>query len=95
MAMGRDCAAHKHREDVPLEVHHVHPVGDGGPNVKTNRVSVCSNAHGAIHDLLDKGRKVAGGPNALPWLVRIRYGRGVRKLAQAGWDAIHAIKRTA
>lgn len=90
MAMGRDCAAHHHREDVPIELHHVWPVGDGGPNIKANRVSVCANAHSSIHDLLDKGRKIAGGPAALPWRVRLRYGQGVRRIARAGWDAIHA-----
>lgn len=90
MAMGRDCVAHVHREDVPIEVHHVWPKGDGGPDVKTNRVRVCANAHSSIHDLLDKGRKVLGGPAGLPWSVRHRYGRKVRQLAQAGWDAIAA-----
>jgi hypothetical protein len=46
-AMGRRCAAHNHREDVPLEVHHVWPTGKGGPDVAWNRVTVCANAHGA------------------------------------------------
>jgi 5-methylcytosine-specific restriction endonuclease McrA len=81
--MGRGCAVHRHREDVPLEVHHIWPLGDGGPNTASNKVTLCSNAHSAVHDLLAKRRK---GP--VPWPVRRRYGPGVRHLAEDGWRAI-------
>lgn len=84
--MGRNCWAHRHRDDVPLEVHHVWPVGSGGPNVAPNRVTICSNAHSAAHDLLAKMLR-ADTPK-LPWRVRIRYGRRVRRLAEAGYAAI-------
>lgn len=84
--MGRECWAHRHRDDVPIEIHHVWPVGSGGPNVKANRVAVCSNAHSAVHDLL--GRMVRAGTDRLPWTVRRRYGRKVRRLAAAGFQAI-------
>ncbi len=89
--MGRDCAVHRHREDVPLEVHHIWPMGDGGPDKAHNRVRLCANAHGAIHDLIDKGRKVKG-PGNLPWLLKRRYGRKVRQLAATGWAFIAAAK---
>jgi 5-methylcytosine-specific restriction endonuclease McrA len=85
MAMGRDCFAHRHREDVPLEVHHIWPTGNGGPNIKPNRVSLCANAHSATHDLLTRTLR-AGRP--LPWSVRRRYGRKIRRLAAAGFTAI-------
>jgi hypothetical protein len=86
--MGRTCWAHRHRDDVPLEVHHVWPVGAGGPDVKANRVTVCSNAHSATHDLLAKMMKA--GTDRVPWLVRIRYGPKVRRLARAGFAATQA-----
>jgi hypothetical protein len=87
MAMGRDCWCHRHRDDVPLEVHHVWPLGNGGPDIKANRVSVCSNAHSATHDLLSRMVKSGG---RVPWTVRIRYGRRVRQLAATGYAAIQA-----
>ena len=82
-AMGTSCWAHHHRELVPIEVHHVWPVGDGGPNVAFNKIPLCSNAHSAAHDLLDKLRK-----GNVPWTVRRRYGRKVRRVAEAGYTAI-------
>lgn len=86
MAMGRNCWAHVHRDDVPLEDHHVWPLGNGGPNVKANRLRVCSNAHSSTHDLLAK--MLAAPAGRVPWRVRIRYGRKVRCLAAAGYQAI-------
>lgn len=88
MAMGRTCWCHTHRDDVPLEVHHIWPLGSGGPDIKANRVTVCSNAHSATHDLLAKMLKA--GTSSLPWYVRIRYGSKVRRLAAAGFAAIQA-----
>lgn len=84
--MGSDCWAHVHLSHVPLEDHHVWPLGDGGPNVKANRRRLCSNAHSSTHDLLDKMRKTEGG--AVPWTVRRLYGWRVRRLALAGYQAI-------
>lgn len=84
--MGRTCWCHRHREDVPLEVHHVWPVGSGGPNVAANKVTICANAHSSVHDLLLRMLKSADG--TVPWLVRRRYGRKVRALATAGYTAI-------
>jgi 5-methylcytosine-specific restriction endonuclease McrA len=83
--MGRDCWAHHHRDDVPLELHHVWPRGEGGPDTKANRVSVCSNAHSSTHDLLTKMMKAH--TQDIPWRTRMRYGRKVRRLAVAGYLA--------
>ncbi len=84
--MGRECWAHRHREDVPIEMHHVWPKGQGGPDTKNNKKALCSNAHSATHDLLSKMQRA--GTHRLPWLVRRRYGRKVRQLADAGFKAI-------
>lgn len=89
--MGRACWAHRHRDDVPMELHHVWPKGNGGPDAKPNRVMLCSNAHSSTHDLLTK--MLRAGTPGLPWAIRRRYGRRVRRLAAAGFQAIttHAI----
>lgn len=87
-AMGTTCAAHNHRELVPLERHHVWPLGEGGPDTSANIAVVCSNAHSATHDLLAKMLK---GP--VPWTVRRRYGLRVRGLAKRGYDQILAENR--
>lgn len=92
-AMGRTCWAHRHRDDVPLEVHHVWPLGNGGPNIAANKVTICSNAHSAAHDLLAKMLK-ADTPR-IPWKVRIRYGYRVRRIATAGFTAIKTRRVTA
>lgn len=84
--MGTTCWAHTHREMVPMEDHHIWPLGEGGPNVKPNKVRICANAHSATHDLLAKMLKAGSG--SVPWPVRRRYGRKVRRLAAAGYQAI-------
>lgn len=99
MAMGRNCYAHRHRDDVPIEVHHVWPLGNGGPDRAANRIPLCSNAHSAVHDYLTRLLKAhpagaitipAPRPPSLPWRVRMRYGRKVRRVAEAGFAAIHS-----
>jgi 5-methylcytosine-specific restriction endonuclease McrA len=77
--MGRNCAVHIHDDDVPMERHHVWPLGMGGPNVESNIISVCSNGHDSIHNymrLLAKGKP--------SWLVKRRFGVKVRYYAQLG-----------
>lgn len=87
--MGRRCVVHKHREDVPIEVHHVWPSSAGGPDTADNKVPLCANAHSACHDLLQKVVR-AGKWTGVPWSVRRRYGWRVRRLAKRGFDAIQA-----
>jgi hypothetical protein len=49
--LGRECLVHPdHDEPVPIDRHHVRPRPRGGGDVQ---VSVCANAHGRIHVLLD------------------------------------------
>jgi hypothetical protein len=84
--VGTGCWAHRHRELVPLESHHVWPLGHDGPNTTANRILICSNAHSACHDLLAKMLKAPTG--RVPWPVRRQYGLRVRRLAEAGYRAI-------
>jgi hypothetical protein len=83
--MDTTCQVHRHRELVPIERHHIWPLGDGGPDVESNKVTVCANGHYSIHSLIDLMRKAGG---RVPWTVRRRYGGGVRRYAQQGYDAI-------
>jgi hypothetical protein len=86
-AMGqKECWAHRHRELVPLEVHHIWPKAAHGPDTPDNKVRICANAHSGTHDLLSKMLK-ADTVN-VPWRVRRLYGRKVRRLAVAGFQAI-------
>lgn len=85
--MGTTCAVHRHREMVPMERHHVWPLGHHGPNRPENMVTVCENGHGSIHSYLDLLIKQEAG-TPIPWTVRRRYGRKVRALAQLGYERI-------
>lgn len=87
-AMGTTCAAHRHREMVPMERHHVWPKGDGGPDVPSNIAVVCSNAHSGCHHLLSLMLRAYDRDTTVPWTVRRRYGKGVRRLAEQGFAAI-------
>ena len=79
----QSCAVHRHRMLVPIEVHHVWPLGMGGPDTMQNRVPVCANAHTLIHDYL---RLLIKGDGKVPWLKRRLYGRKVRALAERGYE---------
>lgn len=79
------CFAHKHRDEVPLDLHHVWPLGEGGPDVKSNLVRLCPNAHRQVHSYIRLLKKHNG---KAPWLKRKFYGRWVRYVGQAGYDAI-------
>lgn len=81
-AMSMVCACHKHREMVPMEVHHIWPKGMGGPDIPSNRIRICSNAHGSIHSYL---ALLIKGNGRVPWVVARHYGRAVRKYALQGW----------
>lgn len=83
MARGTECFAHVHRSKVPIEDHHVHPLGYGGPDRKSNKRKGCANAHSDTHYLLEdmlKGRKVD----------KREWAPGVREVAEAGYRAVIA-----
>jgi len=81
--MGTECACHNHREHVPIERHHVWPLGMGGPDDAANKVVVCANAHYSIHAALDLLVKSEGQPPAEAWS---HYGWKVRRLARRGYE---------
>lgn len=80
--MGVLCLVHTHGEWVPLERHHVWPLGMGGPNIPANVISVCANGHGSIHAYLD--HLIRYGED-VPWDLRKHFGPTVRGYAWRGW----------
>ena len=76
-----DCALHKdHGSAKPLRmvVHHIQPLGMGGPDIKENKIVICNTGHLNVHWLLASlvyGFSVDGGS------------RTERKLAKQGYDA--------
>lgn len=80
--MSQDCAVHRHRELVPINAHHIWPMGMGGPDVPSNRVNVCANGHYAIHEYM---RRLINTGGQIPWSEGRRFGRKVRALAVRGW----------
>lgn len=85
------CGAHVHDSLVPIERHHVWPLGYHGPNTKDNIVELCCNAHSDVHYLLERLLKT--GDN-VPWEEERTYGRGVRVVAQRGYLAVMAYSAT-
>ena len=90
MAFGKACAVHVHDSFVPQESHHIWPLGDGGPNIKSNRLLVCSNGHGEIHGYLDLLFKY---DNAVPWRIAQHFGDSAKFYAYAGYSQILAAGR--
>lgn len=82
------CYCHKHVSLVPIESHHVWPLGYAGPNTLANRVNVCANGHSDAHYLIEAMLK--RGRVKLPWSVRRHYGYKTRRLARRGYDAVIA-----
>lgn len=82
MATSTGCVLHGYHWPSPLVlvVHHVQPLGMGGPNTPANRRKVCDTGHRNVHKIL-------------AWLVFGRAGsdplgtRKERALAQEGYDA--------
>lgn len=80
---GRLCLVHKHDEWVPLNDHHIWPVGMGGPNIAANKITVCTNGHYMIHEFLRLLIKYAG---EVPWTIAQHFGPKVRSYARIGWQ---------
>lgn len=84
MPRGTRCQAHKHDAIVSEEHHHIRPLSRGGLTVPANMVWLCANAHSDVHAylaLLEKGH------GRVTWNNSQHFGGGVRRYAQAGWDA--------
>lgn len=78
----RQCSVHKHRDEVPLDAHHVWPLSEGGPDEKWNLIDVCPNGHREIHEFLRLLKKYDG---HVPWIKRRKYGKKTRDVAIRGW----------
>lgn len=86
MARGTLCVAHKHRSLVPIEWHHVWPLGYHGPNTTANKIPTCSNTHGNIHYYMEALFK-SGGTRPPNWRT---YGDDTRYWAKKGYDQVMA-----
>lgn len=78
---------HNHKHLVSYEMHHVWPKEYHGPNVKSNLVKICPNAHSDIHFLMDK--MLAGKP-----YNSHEYGNKVFTLARKGYLFVTAYANT-
>lgn len=93
--LGRDCLVHPgHDEQVPIEPHHVRPRPRGGGDAQA--VSLCANAHGRVHHLLDEIEAYAAAcPYAttqeviaqLPAHVWTGFTEMEQAIAFRGWDS--------
>jgi hypothetical protein len=87
MKTSQPCQVHK-RHSPPThvnEIHHIWPLGNDGPNVLGNKVTVCATGHNSIHQLLAEWLRLDAKPS---WLFRRRYTSGERMLAQLGYERI-------
>lgn len=80
------CAIHEHKTTVPQEKHHIWPLGYHGPNVASNIILICCNAHSDIHYYMEHRLKHNG--NA-PKDYRT-YSPMVRLFANYGYDQVIA-----
>lgn len=87
--MDTTCSVHKHDEWVPVELHHVWPLGMGGPDKPANKVPLCANGHYATHAFIDLliryGVNEYDAPQ-VPWATAQHFGPKVRALALRGWN---------
>jgi hypothetical protein len=88
-AKERKCELH-HSTHSPrphvLHWHHIHPLGEGGPDVKENKRTACPTGHYNVHDLLDEMLKA--NTTALSYLVLQYYTKDERAWAVEGFTKI-------
>ena len=83
------CQVHKHRDEVPLDSHHVWPKAYGGPTTPDNLIWVCPNGHRDIHAYM---RLLIKNNGKVAWLQRRKFGKKVRDYAEQGYEAIRVSK---
>lgn len=86
-----------HQTHIPYthvnEIHHVWPLGHGGPDTKENKTVICATGHNSVHRLMDillkwvKDHPEADGKKIPPELYE-GFSLGERKLARTGVDRI-------
>jgi len=78
-----DCVARHSPATRATHLHHIWPLGMGGPREPWNKVLVCPNTHAAAHQLIRLwGHRYDGPPPH--WIVR-HFSRDARILAELGW----------
>lgn len=79
------CQIHNRHAPTPHvnHVHHVWPLGEGGPDISDNKVVVCPTGHYSIHDLLQHYKMLMGN---VPFIVLNKYSLEERRLAKLGYD---------
>jgi hypothetical protein len=82
-----DCYLHKTHSPEPLNaaIHHVLPKSWGGPDVESNKVTICPTGHENVHTILNWFVKF-GGPDEVPGDYRIRAGSTTWALALRAWE---------
>lgn len=80
----RPCSLHRYHSPRPAysQLHHIWPLGLGGPEKASNRIPVCGTGHNNIHQLLNFYVDFKGTP---PWPIRREFGPGEREIAAEGW----------
>lgn len=82
MIQQSNCAVHKHRTLGAIDMHHVWPLGLGGPDVEENLIPLCPNGHREVHEYIRHLTKRGG---KVPWKLRRYYGRKTRAVAERGY----------
>lgn len=65
------------------EVHHIWPLGKGGPDIPENRIVVCATGHNNIHHLIREHELHKG---KVPYIVLRTYAKSERDLARLGYQ---------
>jgi hypothetical protein len=81
MARGLYCTVHTHENTIPQEDHHVWPKGYHGPNIQSNMIRICCNAHSDVHYYMDYRLK-HNGERSPEWRT---YGYLIRYWADRGY----------
>lgn len=81
------CVASHAPQPEELEIHHIWPMGKGGPDTKENRIWRCPTSHCNIHDLERAWYKAGGEPS---WEIRRRYSAQTRDLARRAYQSAQA-----
>lgn len=77
---------HAHDAMVSYERHHVWPLGYHGPNVPSNLIKICPNAHSDIHFFMEYLLRHNGS-----WPEDWRtYGPTIRRYAMSGYEQVMA-----
>lgn len=79
------CVTDHNPNAVQLHVHHIWPLGLGGPDEPANEMVVCPTTHAKVHRLIREAVRDGVAVTDLPWSIRQAMGRFAVDLAQDGW----------